>query len=75
MSKEELIQRLSSKMSEFKSGTDYDEGVRRGLALAISNVRTDEFPPEACDFCSTLMKVEYDGKWCPNCNMYISTKD
>ncbi len=75
MSKEKLIQRLSSKMSEFKSDTDYDEGVRRGLALAISNIRMDEFPPEACDFCSTLMVVDYDGKWCPNCDTYISTKD
>ncbi len=34
----------------------------------------EKYPPEACNFCSTLMTVESDGKWCPNCNTWISTK-
>lgn len=77
MNKEKLISHLCSKIEEHSSDSEYNEGVRRGLAIAIANIKniTDEFPPEACDHCSTLMKVDWDGKWCPNCNVWISTKD
>ena len=77
MSEEKLISHLCSKIEEYRSDSEYNEGVRRGLAIAIANIKniTDEFPPEACDYCSTLMKVDLDGKWCPNCNVWISTKE
>lgn len=36
---EELIEHLSNKMDEHQFNTDYDEGIRRGLALAIINIK------------------------------------
>ena len=39
VSVEELISYLSSKIDEHSINTQYDEGVRRGIAIAIVNIR------------------------------------
>jgi len=39
VSVEELILYLSSKIDEHSINTQYDEGVRRGIAIAIVNIR------------------------------------
>ena len=75
------LQELIEWLKEYRLNTmslmaigDYEQGQIDVLSDVIKRT-TDLEGVDKCSGCDQDMIVEYDGKWCPNCDTYISTKD